>query len=351
MINTLDKIEQDFIESLDNIVAFIDLIDLIKSKNFDYMKKSKFYKDTDSSFNTIKDFLNNTKIVQYNAIIISLYGAYELSIKKATNTFIKFSVNNEFPLTHKLTKNYLLSVSKTFEKNNAQKNKDIIKDLNSFLNENDVSKFQSELSLNNYQNLKIATVQEISKLIEINNLVNNIKHTLDFEKYIKERENLSSIEQAVKYIDILNNPFNLIDDIVDSRNRIAHRGFEENMLDNDMLKGVVIKEFKVFVLNYIYLLKNAWYEECLKQGKNIEELEILKIFNNNIICFNTKNISVSKKNVILVKDGKNRCKFGQILSIQHDNEEIEISLNNQNIGCKLDVTCKDNFKYYIYCPS
>lgn len=300
MINTLDKIEQDFIESLDNIVAFIDLIDLIKSKNFDYMKKSKFYKDTDSSFNTIKDFLNNTKIVQYNAIIISLYGAYELSIKKATNTFIKFSVNNEFPLTHKLTKNYLLSVSKTFEKNNAQKNKDIIKDLNSFLNENDMSKFQSELSLNNYQNLKIATVQEISKLIEINNLVNNIKHTLDFEEYIKERENLSSIEQAV---------------------------------------------------NYIYLLKNAWYEECLKQGKNIEELEILKIFNNNIICFNTKNISVSKKNVILVKDGKNRCKFGQILSIQHDNEEIEISLNNQNIGCKLDVTCKDNFKYYIYCPS
>ncbi len=349
MINTLDKIEQDFIESLDNIVAFIDLIDLIKSKNFDYMKKSKFYTDTNSSFNTIKECLNNTKIVQYNAIIISLYGAYELAIKNATNTFIKFSINNDFPLTSKLTKNYLLSVAKTFERNSSQKNKDIVKDLDLFLNKNDASKFRSEISLNNYQNLKIAIVQQISKLIEINNLINSIKHTLDFEEYIKERENLSSIEQAVNYINILKNPFNHIDDIVDSRNRIAHRGFEENMLDNDMLKSVVIREFKIFVLNYINLLKNAWYEESLRQGKNIEELQIIKIFNNDIICFNSGNLSVGKNNIILIKDGKNRCKFSQILSIQHNNEDIDCSLSNQDIGCKLNAVCKDSFKYYIYC--
>lgn len=348
MLNTLDKIKNEFSESIDNIITFIDFIEQLKATNYDYMKKSKFYKDIKNLFIEVKNNLSYTKIVQYNAIIISLYGAYELAIKNSTNNFIKFCINNNLNLTENLTKNYLISVSKTFERNSAGENLNLIRDLNDFLNNKETSKFRMDLSLNTNQNLKISAVQQIASLVDMKDFLNSAKHSCEFEAYIKERQGFLTIEEAKQYIDTVKNPFQYIDETVESRNRIAHKGYEETMLDNDMIKNFIIKEFKIFVFSYIELLKIQWCKLYLENNTNKNELQIIKIFNNSIICFNTQEFIIDKNTSIIIKDSKGNYKLGKILSMQKDNQDISISTRNENIGCKLDITCKPNYEYYIY---
>ena len=348
MINELDIIEKEFSNSLENIISFIDLITEMKEIDIQYMKSSKFYRDLCVILSGISNKLANTKIVQYNAIIISLYGAYELAIKKSSNIFIKFAIMNNFHLSNSLLKSYLLAVTKTFERNTDDENGILIGELNDFINMNDSSKFRMDLSLSVMQNLKTNIVQQIASVLDIKDALICIKHSREFELYIKFREALPSVESAKEYIDRLNNPFLYINDVVESRNRIAHMGYEENMLDNDMIRNLVIKEFNVFVSQYISLLKTQWCKLCLDNNINMHRLEILKVYNNEIICFNTGDFSVNKASTIFIQDTNNNQMIGKILSIQYNNQDIDVSEKNQNIGCKLNTTCKDTYSYYLY---
>lgn len=349
MFNTLDKIEKDFLNSLENIESFMDLVDIIKSLDYEFIKKSKYYIDIKNSFVNLKSKLLDSQIVQYNAIIISLYGAYELAIKGATNTFIKYCINYNLNLSDNFIKNYLSSVAKSFEKNSNEENFNLIKDLNSFLINGDIAKFRSDLSLNSKQNLKSSVVQEIANLIGKNNFLNETKHSIAFKNYIKNRENLSTLEQIKTYINAMNQPYKYIDDIVDSRNRIAHRGYEEEpMLDSNILKNIVFPEFRLFVSSYFRFLKIQWCIQCCTKNTNVLELEIINIFNNNIICFNTKENIITKDNIIIIKKPNDKWDFSTILNIQYNKQDIEISELNQNIGCKLEAHCKQNYKYYLY---
>lgn len=349
MFNTLDKIEKDFSNSLENIVSFMDCVDIIKSLDCESMKKSKYYNNIKNSFVKLQSKLLDSQIVQYNAIIISLYGAYELAIKNSTNSFIKYCINYNLNLSDNYIKNYLSSVAKSFERNSKKENFNLIKDLNNFLINGDITKFRTDLSLNSKQNLKSSVVQEIANLIGKNSFLNETKYSLAFENYIKNRENFSTLEQTRTYINALKQPYKYIDDIVDSRNRIAHRGYEEEpMLDSNILRQIVFPEFRLFVSSYIKFLKIQWCIQCCTTNTNVLELKVINIFNNNIICFNTKENIVTRDGIIIIKKAKDKWEFSTILNIQYNNQDIEISEVNQNIGCKLEAHCKPNYKYYLY---
>lgn len=349
MFNTLDKIEKDFLNSLENIVSFMDFVDIIKSLDCEFMKKSKYYNNIKNLFIKLQSKLLDSQVVQYNAIIISLYGAYELAIKNSTNSFIKYCINHKLNLSDNYIKNYLSSVAKSFERNSKKENLNLIEDLNNFLINGDITKFRTDLSLNSKQNLKSSVVQEIANLIGKNSFLNETKYSLAFENYIKNRENFSTLEQTRTYINALKQPYKYIDDIVDSRNRIAHRGYEEEpMLDSNILKQIVFPEFKLFVSSYIKFLKIQWCIQCCTTNTNVLELDVINIFNNNIICFNTKENIVTRDSIIIIKKTKDKWEFASISNIQYNKQDIEISEINQNIGCKLEAPCKPNYKYYLY---
>lgn len=80
----------------------------------------------------------------------------------------------------------------------------------------------------------------------------------------------------------------------------------------------------------------------------IEELNILKVFNNQIICFNTGGNVINKKSIIIIKKGNDKYEIASIESIRHNKVDIDCSTVNQNIGCALTKTCKITFKYYLY---
>lgn len=350
MIYTLDNIKRDFVKSLNEVIDFIEFINLSKTQDVEFARKSKYYGPINDSLNEIKEKINDTKDIQYNAIIISLYGSFELAIKEATKAFLKFSINKNFPLANRLSKDYILSVAKTFDRNSISESRNNIKDLNAFLNENDMSKFNSELALLNYQNLKTGNVQKIANSIEINNILEEIKGLEEFEKYIMVREGLSSIEQATYCIKKLTNPFQYVDDLVENRNHIAHRGRAESRFDFKIVKDCVISELKIIVFYYLKRVKEVWYCNCVHNNTDIEELEVSQIYDNKIICFNTKDIVINKNSVILVKNGKNQIKVATINTVRDSVGEIEVSEKNQDISCSLTTTCKNTFSYYLYNP-
>lgn len=348
MINTIENIKQDFVKSTDEIVSFMDFIDLCKSQDFFFAKKSKFYKDIMFSIEETKDKIGETKDIQYNAIIISLYGAFELAIKNATNIFIKHCINKGFPFNDKLSKDYILSVIRTFERNTLNENKNIIKNLHLFFNENDLSKFNPELSLNNYQNLRMDVVGKIANTVGIEDLFNEIKISNDFLLYIKDREALSSIEQSKIFVEKSNNVFHYIDDIVADRNMIAHQGRASIRFDHLTIKQYIIREFKIVVNHYIDLLKAKWCQNCVQANMNIKKIDVLQIIDNSIICFNTKETVIDKNSKIIIKNGKNNYKIATIIAIQQNKQSIERAEINQDIGCRLDKRCKPTFSYYMY---
>lgn len=339
MLNTLDEINCEFNKSMDKVVAFINFIDMIK-------KNSDLYIKENSNFMTVIDKLHETTTVQYNAIIISIYGAYELAIKNSTNQFIKFCINNNLGLSENLVKNYLSSVSKNFERNTRDDNLELIEGLYRFFIQNDITKFRDDLSLNATQNLKISVVEKIANLINISNFTNNAKSNIEFKKYVMTNEGLTNLKEATKYINQLQKPFQFLDDIVDSRNRIAHRGFEANMFDNDTLKKSIIG-FRIFIKIYVDSIKSLYGEILFKERKsNLHELHIIKICKNRIICFNTKEFLIDKKTHLLIKT-KEDFVIANICCIESNNNQINRSSKNQNIGCELDAVCKKNYDYYI----
>lgn len=348
MICTLDRIKQDYIKSINEIFAFIDLIDLCKTQDFSFASKSKYYNAIITLTNPIKERLSTTTDAQYNAIIISLYGSFERTIKEATNTFIKHCINNKFQLASKLSIDYISSTLKALERRSLKENKSIIQDLHYFLNENDITRFNSDLSLHNYQNLRISVISTIASSVEMVNPFNSIKKTDDFLCYIQKRQGLSSKDQAKLYVDRIPNAFLYIDEIVNARNQIAHEGRSDSRYDNNTLKEFVIEEFRIFVCQYIELLKETWYKRCVQNNKMVKEINVLSIYNNQIICFNTGSTLINKKSIIIIKDGKNKCEIATIKQIQHNRNDVDYSELNQDIGCLLNKRCKDTFKYYLY---
>lgn len=350
MISILESIKQDYLKSTDEIIRFIDLINLCKSQDLSFAHNSKFYNKIKTSMDSIKEHLSATINAQYNAIIISLYGSFERAIKQATNTFIKYCIQNSFCLASKFSSDYISSAFKTVDRRHLKENKAIIQDLHLFFNENDITKFRSDISLQNYQNLRIDVIRSIANSIELPDPFDKVKKTDDFLCYIQARQALSSKDQARLYVDRINidNAFQYIDNIVASRNQIAHEGRTDNRYDDTTLKEFVIKEFTIFVCQYIELLKHSWYIHCVKSNKMIEELNILNVFNNQIICFNTGENIINKKSIIIIKKGTDKYEVASIESIQHNKIDIDCSTVNQNIGCALTKTCKITFKYYLY---
>ncbi len=343
MIGTLEEIERSFNSSLDSILTYIDMFERTLALDFSQMKKSKFYSNLNLKKNEINTSLSLTKNVQYNAIIISLYGAFELTIKKAVNAYIFKCISSNRDVASNFKKNYLLSVAKSFERNNEITNNNLLASLNKLFNYNDATGFNEDYSLNNVQNVKTNVIQEVASLIGINDILTTIKQADEFVEFIMSRERFENKEQAQEYLNTINNPFSHIDEIVDRRNKIAHEGREENMLAKSIIKESYIPEFKVFIHIYIKLIKIKWLEfECCESNK----LSIIKIFDGKVICFNTGNRIIKGNDIILIKMGSD-LKIANIVSMQFNNANIDISETHQDIGCKLDKKCKPNYEYFI----
>ena len=155
MLVELENIHNEFDFSIGRVKKYIDTYVSINGINIDFMRNSKFYKKVKNQLDELKIRFAETKIEKYNAIIISLYGCFELVIKKATKAMIRHMLNKSIGEIEELKKENLSSVVKALERSDSKAS--LIKGLYLLYCQNDISGYNYELSLNSFQILFIIT--------------------------------------------------------------------------------------------------------------------------------------------------------------------------------------------------
>lgn len=334
--NFLDDIEtviEGFVAEADNIVAFANLEkDLFPLINND--KEAKF-----------KELFGVTKTAHYNGIVISFYGLYERIFKELTKIYIKFSLKTDLLSALKIKTKHAISVLKLFGNNNIESQKDVVSKLYKFFVEDKIEYFNYDYALGSFQNLKI---DEIRSILNIVGISYSNKDFLSDEYYliIKDFYGYNSLEDAKLAISRRTNAFSEIDDFVERRNAIAHKGHDDNPVSLDYLVNCYIKTIKQFIINYSKLVKIQFVISKIGGYERITLTD--DIYNSKIITFNTgPNIITKQDTLILVLKNENP-KIATIVSLRNDDKnEINSSEQNENISCELSCRIRNNNKLYI----
>ncbi len=348
MLNELENLKKELLSSIKKVEHYIEAIDNVKEFNVDYMKHSKHFRRTKDLVKRHQDLFSETRTVQYNAIIISLYGCYELIIKKATKIYIRFLLdNNIVSVSEKLKKDNLNSVVRMIERADNDKKCEYIKSLDLLYNQNDMSGYNYDLALVSYQNFKVSVVYNMSNQIFGINFQQILKQHPKFVEYIMQEQKFPDIPATEKFINSKANLFTEIDNLVESRNRIAHEGYEANMWSNDYIKTSIIPKLTLFVSLYLQMLQVEMLKHYKLQNKLNQIFLIHPVIKHNIICFNTNQLKITKDSYILIEKNNNSY-VGKILNIEYNNTRIEKADENQNIGCEINLKVKDSDVFFIY---
>ena len=269
-------------------------------------------------------------------------------IKKATKIYIRFLLDNNIAsFSEKLKKDNLNSVVRMIERADNDKKCEYIKSLDLLYNQNDMSGYNYDLALVSYQNFKASVVYNMSNQIFGVNFQQILKQHPQFVEYIMQEQKFPDIPATEKYINSKANLFVEIDDLVESRNRIAHEGYEANMWSNDYIKTSIIPKLILFVSLYLQTLQAEILKQYKLQGKLNQISLIHSVIKHNVICFNTNELKITKNSYILIEKNSNSY-VGKILNMEHNNTSIEETDENQDIGCEISLKVKDSDLFFIY---
>lgn len=349
MLTELEKIYADFESAIDRVTIFINTYAEIKALDIQNLRRSKYYKTAEIKINKLKTQIIETQSVKYNAIIVSLYGRYELAIKQLTKEVIRYMVKNNVGEADKLKNENLSSVLKTIERKPIEEKKGLIEGLYLLFNQDDISGYNFDLSLNNYQNLKTSVVYDIAKIIGITNLEQHLKLHPFVVNFIKNEQDLPNTETALRYINSRVAIFSEIDDLVDSRNKIAHEGFEPHMIADSIILNNLIPKLKLFVKTYLRFLQLLILEfyETTRADYFIDLSLVRSVINKNVICFNTGTNHIKRNDIILITTDTDKF-FAKIVSIQINGTNVDTAPQNVNVGCQLDINVKDSYQFRLF---
>ncbi len=349
MLVELEKIKNEFISSIEKIKKYIDAFQEVNDIDVSFMKHSKFYREVKDQTDKIKSNFLELKTVRYNAIIVSLYGSFELTIKKATKALIHHIILHNIGDVKKIKKENLSSVMRALERASNEEIGTLIEGLDLLFNKDDMKGYNYELSLNSFQNLKVDVVHRVAQLVGINNMLQQVKALPIVIRHIQEEKNLSDYAAAQEYINRNEIIFNEINDLVDSRNKIAHEGYEPNMWSDDIVKNTIIPKLTLFVSSYIYILQLEVLKLYYESGQHFSKIELLApVARKNVICFNTKNFTIDKKSILLIFNSESKALWAKIVNIRENEIDVESSGENQNISCELNVNVKDSYRFYLF---
>ena len=298
----------------------------------------------------------NKSPINYNAVIISLYGCYENFIDNILIDFLdilaEIGIDYE-KLDKSIISNHERLVGNFLSNTNRYKNydlntKDIINKLNGCINGESNYKLNSRILINHSGNLNIESINTLFNQIGIKDIWNRVKNTNDFIDFYGLKENIKDRESVKKFLikdnDII---FNMINDLVERRNSVAHSWNEDTRVSNEELREKYIP-FILIICKAIYrILMEVIYNYLFENNKLIKIQTIHNIYNNRILCIN------SEENVIYVNDFiyiiRNQKKsLAKVENIQIDHVNVEKCDEQQDIGLKLDTKINGADEIYIY---
>lgn len=340
-MNSLFLEYETFIYKLQEVSGFIDNVSK-KSDVYDKILELSIDKDIVSKINYLKNLPNLT--VQYNAIIISLYGAFENYIDSITKAYLDLIFSNEnkigkmcpnirdryksklgefltnpnrFPMDL-VEEKEIESYSKFVDKKYVEANKDFI--------------------ISHPSNMHISVLRELLKTIGVDDFnriysYDNVKsyflNYMDEKEYAKKKSRNDSL-------------FDDYEKFIESRNLVAHGKEISDRISVNEIITKIIPLLEAISMGVLEMCVESYVKAILDEYKI--EKSLIKVYNDNICCFNCADVSFKEKDILFIKN-EDRINFVTIESIEIEHKRIpEIKSLNVNVGIKINGKINSNSK-------
>lgn len=357
IFETLNKQVETFYKRLESITIYINKVE--EEKTLIQLNKENKIKGLNIKFNKYIDLITieNNSTINYNAIIISLYGCFENFIDNILVDFLEIiaTLGIEYDKLKKaILTNHERLVGNFLSNSNRYKNyelttKEIINRLNSCLNNQQDFKLNSRILITHGGNLNFDTVNNLFNQIGIQNIWHKIKQTKKFKEYYKKTKNIledESIEELFKNNKNDNLLFNIINDLVERRNSVAHSWEEENRISFEEIKEEYIPFLKVISEVIYRILIEEIYEYLFNNNKLFKIEKIYKLYNNQILCINSGESCINKFDYIYVINSHQKKLFN-IQNMQINNKDVNKCNKQEDIGILLDDKISSYKEVYI----
>lgn len=338
----MNNILSEFLNEMNLLKLYIEF------QNKSYKNQSKIERlNAKSEY----DMLTTAKIKQFdfNSHIISIYGSFEHFIEQIFSEYLKeiSSLSKTFdnlPIeiqNNNLAKTLEILKQLDYRKNKNLKPEKLIEILHNNINLN-APVLNIEAFKNHSANFRISTIETYFAEVGIKNLSSIIRQYQPLNTYL---ENSITDYSSKKSIII----FQILEILCDLRNDIAH-GVRSIQLVNKNILFEYIEFIKTFAVTLCEVVSDFYLEKVF--ATVTEEIDIINIFNNNILCFNTKGLVITKDTNIIAYSENNFPKYFKlnITGIQHNGKSIEeTNLNDKiDVGIKVENKIKSNMIYRIF---
>lgn len=279
--------------------------------------------------NNLGNILNST--VQYNSIIICLYGCFEEFIDEIALEYInKINdlCNSYKELPQSIRDKHLYKVGEFLSNPQRYKGYELtveecIKNIYTSINSSEERKLNSELIISHTGNLKAEKLYDLFKELGIKDLKSKIED-------IVSKKNL-----------------NLLDELVEQRNVISHSWEVEQRLAYEKIKNETInvlrtigEKIKDILLDEIFLFM---YEKNMFKSFD----KPIKVINDKILCINSKSSYLKKgDSILLIKTDNSKVRL-EILGIKINQKSVDkVEEKNIDVGIEVNKNIKEKWTYY-----
>ncbi|MBS5099488.1 MAE_28990/MAE_18760 family HEPN-like nuclease [Veillonella sp.] len=320
-----EEIINQYIKRLEEIKKHIEFISLQKDLYNEIKKKSNMQLYSSK----LGEIINST--VQYNSIIICLYGCFEEFIDSIAVEYI--SSINELCTSYKdlpksLRNKHMSKVGDFLS--NPQRYKgygltveECIKNIYMSIYSAEERTLNTELLISHGGNLKVDKIYDLFRDLGIKDLKTELETKINKVK------------------------LKLLDDLIDQRNVISHSWEVDQRFAFIKIKDEIIsllvelgKTLKEVLLDKIFLFIE------LKEG--LERFgRPIKVINNRILCINSKNSYLRIGDSILLCKGNGKKIRVEVLELRVDGvNKSKIEEKNIDVGIKVNKNIKENWTYY-----
>lgn len=297
--------------------------------------------------------------VQYNALIISLYGCYENYIDNIFKKYIEIlcaSVSSYDELPVKLKQKYIKKLGDYLINPQRYKNYELtpesaIKNGYGFMSSiEEINLGNMKLMLSHGGNLGIDQIIELMRDLGVENVSQKICNNFLFHKFCIENMELSETIYKRMVAHDYKKLFTILDDLVQERNNVAH-GWVENRIQYSEVKNIIINFLKIFS----EVIKEILIEELLSfqfsSGSMVKWNSPKQIIDNHILCVNcgTNEVHIGDY-MIAVNNDKVKCCL-EVVGLQINNQPVEtVDKSNCDVGIEFkkrdDKKIRNNYEFY-----
>lgn len=294
----------------------------------------------DKYVNDLKELSNS--VVVYNAVIISIYGSFELYIDEMLKAYIDYMKMRQFTFNDLPCKLQEKQKSKAAEFinhpgrfiNYGLSVEQVISNLKGTIIDNELSEVTEELLISHGGNLRTGQIEDLFNEFGFENLLAKIKEHRNFKQFSKE----CGIEGGI----VNSDKFPLLDTIVEERNKVAHGWTVENRLSLSVLLSNYIPFFRVFCEAINDLMVSKVIEDSMHRGELLPFDSIINVWflDDTIVGINSKEFTLHVGDILYYStpDGWNYSfQINSLMNKKKRRNYIRAKNKDITIGCNVKI--------------